>query len=141
MCAKRRQQCRRKIRVEVEIFQQFREAQEFRLHVCAAQPERCFAPVLDSERRTKLFLSDISSGIIVGESHVLQVPCFSRRPVRSAPPDVTHQDIVVRVLLQHLHVIERVLAETKILNKPGPQVGSIAKNLALNIPRRTGVRF
>ena len=125
----------------MQVFPQFREAQEFRLHIRAAQPERCFAPVLDSKRRTKLFFGNISNGIIVGESHILQVPRFGLRPVISTPGYVTHNDVVVRVLLQHLYVIECRVAETKVLDKPGPQVGSIAKNLALNIARGARVRF
>src|ERR1051326_6229699 len=125
----------------MQVFPQFRETQKCRLQIRAAQPEWGFAPVLDREPRTKLLLGNISSGIIIGESHVLQVPRFGLRPVISTPGYVTHDDVVVLVLLQHLYVVECLVAETKVLDKPRPQVGSIAKNLALNIARGTRPRF
>src|SRR6266581_7205596 len=61
MSAKRRQQRRRKVRIKMQILAQFRYAQGFRLNVRDDQSERCFAPVLDRKRRTKLFLGNVSS--------------------------------------------------------------------------------
>src|SRR5262249_24960515 len=70
MSAKRSQQCGGKIRIEMQVFPQFWEAQEFGLHVRTAQPERSFAPVVDRQRGPKLFLGDVSTCIVVSEPHV-----------------------------------------------------------------------
>ena len=41
-------------------------------------------------------------------------------------------DIIVLVLLQHLHIVENIVPGTKSLDKPRARIGAIAKDLALN---------
>jgi hypothetical protein len=43
--------------------------------------------------------------------------------------------------LQHLNVVEQVVAKAKILDKPGARFASIPKDLPLNIAGRTRLRF
>src|SRR5206468_6395487 len=109
--------------------------------ICASEPERCFTPVLDLDRRINLLVDDISSVIIVNDLHILQIPGFGFRAVGSATCHVVCDDIVVRVLLKDLNVVERVAPRKEILNKPSAQIGSIAKNLPLDVTTGTGLRF
>jgi len=88
-----------------------------------------------------LLVNDISSVIIVNDLHILQIPGFGFRAVGSAACDVICNDIVVRILLKDLNVVERVAPRKEILNKPSAQVGSIAKNLPLDVTTGTGLRF
>src|SRR5213593_4824028 len=141
MSAKSRKQCCWEIRMEMQILPEFWQAQEFCAFICAAEPERCFTPVLDLERRINLLVDDISSVIIVNDLHILQIPGFGFRAVGSATCHVVCDDIVVRVLLKDLNVVERVAPRKEILNKPSAQIGSIAKNLPLDVTTGTGLRF
>ena len=141
MGAKRREQRRRKIRVETQIFPQLRQAQEFCALICAAQPERGFAPVLDFQRRINLLVNDISRGIVVNDFYILQLPGFRFWAIGSAACDIICNDVVVGVLLKHLHVVERIAVRKEILNEPGAGIGSIAKNLSLDIATGTRLRF
>ena len=97
--------------------------------------------MFDLERRINLFVNDISSVIIVNDLHILQIPGFGFRAVGSATCHVVCDDIVVRVLLKHLNVVERAAPRKEILNKPSAQIGSIAKNLPLDVTTGTGLRF
>ena len=67
--------------------------------------------------------------------HILQIPGFRFRAVSGARREIIHHNVVVGVLLKHLHVIECIAAREKILNEPGAQVRSIAKDLSLDIAR------
>ena len=82
MCAERRQKGCREIRVEMQIFPQLRQAEEFRAHVCASQPKRCFAPVLDLERRINLLVDNVSGAIVVNHFCLLEIPGFRFRPIK-----------------------------------------------------------
>ena len=99
MSAERREQRRGKIGIVMQILQQLRQAQEFRALICAAQPERSFAPVLDFQRRINLLVNDISRVIVVNDFHILQLPAFRFRKVVRAACDVIRNDVVVGVLL------------------------------------------
>src|SRR5438046_5369662 len=88
-----------------------------------------------------LLVNDISSVIIVNDLHILQIPDFGFRAVGRAACDVICNDIVVRVLLKELNVVELAAPGKEILNKPSAQVGSIAKNLTLDVTTGTGLRF
>ena len=110
MSAERREQRRGKIGIVMQILPQLRQAQEFRALICAAQPERGFAPVLDFQRRINLLVNDISSVIVVNDFHSLQLPVFRFRAIGSAACDIIGNDVVVGVLLQHLNVVERIAA-------------------------------
>ena len=77
----------------------------------------------------------------MNDFRILQVPGFCFGTIESARCDIIRNDVVVRVLLEHLHVVERIAAQAKILNKPRAQVGSIPKNLSLNRGVRTAARL
>ena len=141
MCAERRQESCREIGIEMQIFPQLRYAEKFRADVCAAQPKRCFTPVLDLERRINLFVDDVSGVIVVNHFRVLEIPGFRFRTIKSARRQIIDDDVVIHILLEHLHVVERIAAVAKILNKPGAGVGSIAKNLTFNKGLRPRTRF
>ena len=53
--------------------------------------------------------------------------------ISDARRKVVLNDIVMLVLLQHLHVVKNVVSGPEILNKPGAQIGPIPENLALNV--------
>jgi hypothetical protein len=97
--------------------------------------------VFDLERRINLLVNNISRVIIVNNLHILQIPGFGFRVVGGATCDVICNDVVVRVLLKDLNVIECVAPRKEILNKPRAQVGSITKNLPLDVTTGTGLRF
>ena len=52
--------------------------------------------------------------------------------ISRARSQIICDDIIVLVLLQHLHVGENIVSGTKGLDKPGPRIRAIAKNLALH---------
>src|SRR4029077_2791628 len=88
-----------------------------------------------------LLINNISRVIIVNDLHILQIPGLGFRAVGSATCNVICNDIVVRVLLKDLNVIECAAARKEILNKPSAQVVSIAKNLPLDVATGTSLRF
>ena len=130
-----------KISIEVEIFLQLRQAQKFRAHIRAPEPERRFAPLLDCQRGINSLGGDVARLIVVDDFYVLQIPRFRFWPVESVSRNVIGGDIVVRVLLKNLHIVKRVAAEAKILNKPGAGVSPIAKDLSFDIAFGPRSRF
>src|SRR5437763_16897045 len=60
MGPKWREQERRKISVEGEVIVQLRNAHVFRARICASQPERCFAPVMDDDLMRVLTAGDVT---------------------------------------------------------------------------------
>src|SRR4030095_2434546 len=97
--------------------------------------------MLDLQRRINFFVDDISRLIIMNDFRILQIPGFCFGTIEGAGCDLIRNDVVVRVLLEHLHVSERVAAQPKILNKPGARVGSIPENLSLNKGVRPATRW
>ncbi len=63
------------------------------------------------------------------------------RPIKGTDRQIIDEDVAIRVLLEHLHIVERIAAVTKILNKPGAGVSSVPENLPLNKGLRAGTRF
>ena len=141
MCAERREESCREIGVEMQILPQLWQTEEFCALVCAPQPKRCFAPVLDLERRINLFVDDVSGVIVVNHFRVLEIPGFRFRTIKGARRQIIDHDVVIHILLEHLHVVERIAAVAKILNKPGAGIGSVAKNLSFNKGLRSRTRF
>src|SRR5438876_1119943 len=84
---------------------------------------------------------DVAGLIVVDDFYVLQIPRFRFWPVESVSRNVIGGDIVVRVLLENLHIVKRVAAEAKILNKPGASVSPIAKDLSFDIAFGPRSRF
>src|SRR5262249_32790891 len=70
-----------------------------------------------------------------------QIPGSGFLAVDSAAGNIVCNDIVVRVLLKNLNVIERITARNEILNEPRAQVGTITKNLTLDVTTRTRLRL
>src|SRR5438067_9006957 len=141
MCTERRQKSCRKISVEMQIFPQLRQTEKFRANVCASEAKRGFAPVLDLERRITLLVNDVSGAIVVNHFCVLEIPGFRFRSIKGTGRQIIDENVAIRVLLEHLHIVERIAAVTKILNKPGAGVGSVPKNLPLNKGFRVHTRF
>src|SRR5207247_9504868 len=78
--------------------------------------------------------------VIVDDFSVLQLPRLGFRTEKGARRDVIRNNIVVGVLLEYLHVIERIGALQKILNEPRAQVRTITKNLCLKVATSTRLR-
>ena len=132
MRAKRGEQGRREIGVETKIFLQFRQTEIFRPHVRAAEPKRRFAPMIDAEHGIKLLIEDVPGGIVMDHFRRLQFPASCFRMINGTVGQIIGHDVVVLILLQYLHGIELVAPDAKILDEPGPRVGPVAKNLALD---------
>src|SRR4029077_316289 len=97
------------------------------------------APMLDLERRINFFLSDVSRGVILYYLGVLKLPSFVFEVVSRVRREIIFDNIIVGVLLEHLHVVEDVVAGSKTLDEPRPQIGPVAENLTLNVELvRTG---
>src|SRR4029077_13713614 len=141
MSAKWREQCSGKIRIKAQILPEFRQTQEFCSFICAAQPERSFAPVLNFQRRINLLIDDVPRLVVMDDSGILQLPGFGFRAVNSASCNIICHDVVVGVLLKHLNVIERIAALKKILNEPRAQVRPVTKNLSLDGATGTRLRL
>src|SRR5205823_8968992 len=132
MGAERCEQRRRKIGIKMKILPQLRKAEVFRADIGAAQAKRCLAPIVDLERRIHFLVGDVSGGIVLDDFYLLELPSFCFEMISRARSEIIRNDIVPRVLLQHLHIIENVVSRTKTLDEPRPCIGPIAKNLALN---------
>ena len=79
-----------------------------------------------------MLVDDITGAIVMDDFYVLEIPGFRLRAIEGARRQIICNDIVVRVLLEHLDIVERSAAVAKILNEPGSGIGSIAKDLSFN---------
>src|ERR1039457_133365 len=86
----------------------------------------------DEQRRKILLRRDVARSVVVNDLDLLQVPRLRLRPVKCARRHIIRYDVVVPVLLENLHGREFVAAGTEALDKPGPVIGPIAKDLALD---------
>src|SRR5712692_245855 len=116
----------------MQIFAQLRQTEEFGAHVGAAETKRGLAPIVDFERRRDLFVENVSGGIVVDHFYLFELPHFRFRVIYSASGQIIRDNVVVRVLLEDLDIIEHVVAGPKILDEPGARVGPVAKDLSLN---------
>ena len=96
--------------------------------------------MLNPQQGINLLVNDIAGVVVVNHFCVLEIPGFCFRAIKGAGRQVIGHDIVIRILLEDLHVIKRITAVTKILHEPGAVIGSVAKNLSFDQRRwpRTG---
>src|SRR4051812_28730738 len=78
------------------------------------------------------FRRNVTRSIVVNHSGSLQFPRSRLRMENGFAREITGHDVVVRILLENLDVVENVLVASKTLHEPGARVGPVAENLSFN---------
>ena len=111
--AKRREQDRREIGIEMQVVTQLRHAERIGVHIRARQTERRFAPVFEGDGVEELRLLDVSGCVVIDNFPVLQLPRFCFRMIGGVISEIIARDVILFVLLQDLHAVEFIFARPK----------------------------
>src|SRR4051812_47103708 len=113
-----------------------------RPHVCTAEAEWSFAPIRDHARLVDRRANDVSGLIVMNGFESLELPGMSVGMIKHRRGDVSRHDVIVRVLLHDVDIVELVFAREKLLDEPGPVIGPVPENLrgdAQHLTARSGI--
>src|SRR6266487_4462246 len=127
---KRRQQCLRKVGVELLLFAQLWSTEKLRAHISATEPIRGFGPARNRQGRQEFFMGDISRRIVLHNFRQLEVPHFCGRIIGRSGRKIILHDVIVLILLNDLHAFKLITVWLKVRDEPGAIIRSIPKNLS-----------
>src|SRR5437773_5371246 len=127
---KRRQLRLRKVGVESQIFAQLWHAEKLRAHISATESIRGFGPARNRQGRQEFFMSDISGRIVLHSFRQFEVPHSCSRVMLCGVRKIIFHDVIVLILLNHLHALELITVWLKVRDEPGAIIRSIPKNLS-----------
>ena len=132
----------RKVGVVVKVFTQFGKTHKLGVHVSAAETKWCFAPGIDRDLWQHFAAKNIAGAVVVHYFYLLQLPRFYLAKVNGTLGEVIRDNVIMRVLLQNLDIIEDSVSGDEILNEPRACIRPVTENLTSDAARsdRPGIR-